>query len=167
MLKQNALVAIYPNPEEAQEAVIALERSEFDLERLSVIGKAYRERKELVAFYREGDGIRCWGDMGYFWNWISSTIRGWALLRMPGRDPLLVVGQLALWIVVALDNSAIFGGLSALGATLYSMGLSKDNVHDYEEALRRGNYLIVVHGPAQEVTRAKGIFKSAEVEFLG
>ena len=166
MLKQNALVAIYSNPGEAQEAVITLARSGFDLERLSVVGKAYRERKDVVAYYQDGDAMKCWGELGYFWNGISSMIHGWALVRMPGRDPLLVVGQLALWIVVALDNSAIFGGLSALGATLYSMGLSQNSVHDYEEALRKGNYLVVIHGPAQEVMRAKKIFKSAEIEFI-
>jgi hypothetical protein len=167
MLKQNALVTIYSNPGEAQEAVMALAKSGFDLERLSVAGKAYRERKELVAYYREGDHMKCWGDLGYFWNGISSMIRGWTLLRMPDRDPLIVVGHLALWVVVALDNSAIFGGLSAFGATLYSMGFSKNSVHDYEEALRKGNYLVVIHGPAQEVTRAKKIFESAEIQLIG
>jgi hypothetical protein len=167
MLKQNALVTIYSNPGKAQEAVIALAKSGFDLERLSVAGKAYRKQKELVAYYREGDHMKCWGDLGDFWNGIATMIRGWALLRMPERDPFIVVGQLALWIVVALDNSAIFGGLSAFGATLYSMGFSKNSVHDYEEALRKGNYLVVIHGPAQEVTRAKKIFQSAEIELTG
>jgi len=154
------------NPGEAQEAVLALSRSGFNLERLSVAGKAYREREDLVAYYREGDHMKCRGDLDYFWNGISSMTQGWALLRMPDEDPLLVVGQLALWIVVALENSAIFGGLSSLGATLYTMGLSKNSINDYEEALRRGHYLVVVHGPSQEVARAKKIFKSEEIEFI-
>ena len=166
MLQQNALVTVYSNPSEAQEAVMALATSGFDLDRLSVIGKAYRERKELVAYYQEGEHMKCWGDLGDFWNGITSMVQGWALFRMPERDPLLVVGALAMWIVVALDNSAIFGGLSALGATLYSMGLAKNSVHDYEEALRKGNYLVVVHGPAQEVMRAKKIFRSADINLF-
>lgn len=166
MPKQNALVAIYMNPGEVQEAVVALARSGFDLGRLSVVGKAYRERKNLVAYYREGDHMKCRGDLDYFWNGIFSMIQGWALLSMPKRDPLLVAGQLAMWIVVALDNSAIFGRLSSFGATLYTMGLSKNSINDYEEALRKGHYLVVIHGPAQEVTRAKKIFKSEEIEFI-
>ena len=167
MLQENALVAIYSNPGKTQKAVTALARSGFDLERISVVGKAYRKSKDLAAYYRQGEHMKVWGDQGDFWNRLSSMIGGWALFRMPDWEPLLVVGALALWIVVALDNSAIFGGLNALGATLYNMGLPKDNVQNYEEALRRGNYLIVVHGPSQEVMRAKKIFKSAEIEFIG
>jgi hypothetical protein len=166
MSKQNAFVAIYTNPADVQEAVLALSRSGFDLERLSVVGKAYRKREDLVAIYQEGDHMKCRGDLDYFWNGISSMIQGWALLRMPNQDPVLVAGQLALWIGVAMDNSAIFGGLSSFGATLYTMGLSKNSITDYEEALKKSRYLVVIHGPAQEVTRAKKIFKSEEIEFI-
>jgi hypothetical protein len=162
MLHENAAIAIYANPNQAQKAVTALARSGFDLKRLSVIGKAYREQKDLAAYYRQGEYMKCWGEHSNFWNRLSSMLRGWALFSIPGTGPLLVVGSLALWIVVVLDNSAIFGGLSALGATLYSMGLTKDTVQDYEEAIRKGSYLVVIHGPAREVMRAKKIFKSAE-----
>lgn len=163
MLQENAMVAIYTNPAQAQNAVKELERSGFDLKQLSVIGKAYREQREMVAYYKQGDQMKCWGEQSSFWNRLCYMIHGWALLSMPDTGPLLVVGPLAMWIVVALDNTAIFGGLSAFGATLYSMGLAKNNVQDYEEALRNGNYLVIVHGPAREVIRAKRIFRSARI----
>jgi hypothetical protein len=167
MLHENATVAIYANPSQAQKAITALAKSGFDLKRLSVVGKAYREQKELAAYYWQGEHLKCWGEQSGFWNRLASMIRGWALFSIPDTGPLLVIGSLALWIVVVLDNSAIFSGLSALGATLYSMGLTKDSIQDYEEALRKGNYLVVVHGPAQEVMRAKKIFRSAEVAVSG
>ncbi|MEJ2108737.1 MAG: hypothetical protein P8Z37_02275 [Acidobacteriota bacterium] len=71
-----------------------------------------------------------------------------------------MIGPISLWIVAVLDNSSIFGSLSILGATLYSMGLAKDSVQDYEQALRKGSYLLIVHGPSHEVTQAKRILKS-------
>jgi hypothetical protein len=167
MIHENAAVAIFSNPGQAQNVVADLARSGFDLKRLSVVGKAYREQNEPIAYYKQGDQMKCWGERSGFWNKLCSTIRGWALFSIPGTGLLLVVGPLALWIVMALDNSAIFGNLSALGAMLYSMGLTKESVQNYEEALRKGNYLVIVHGPAEEVRRAKRVLKSAETASSG
>ena len=163
MVQKNAAVAIYAKPSQTQKVVTELVRSGFDLKRLSVMGKAYQEQKEMVAYYIQGERIMCWGQMSGFWNKLSAMIRGGALFSIPGTGPLLVIGPISLWIVVALENSAIFGGLSALGATLYSLGLTKESIHDYEEALRKGNYLVIVHGPAQAVMEAKRVFKSMEI----
>jgi hypothetical protein len=64
-------------------------------------------------------------------------------------------------MVSALGNAAIFGGLTAFGAGLYSIGISKDEVLEYEAALRAGKYLVLAHGSAGEVSRAKGTLRAA------
>jgi hypothetical protein len=163
MLHENAAAAVFANARQTQNVIAELARSGFDLRRLSVVGKAYRNQHEQIAYYRQADQMKCWGEQSGFWNRLCSKIRGWTLFSIPGTGLLLAVGPLALWIVMALDNSEIFGGLSALGAMLYSMGLAKDSVQNYEEALRNGNYLVIVHGPAKEVKHAKKILKSAEI----
>lgn len=161
-MEENTTVTIYSNPDQVQSALVQLEKFGFDLNRISVIGKAYRDQKELAAYYEQDKKLKCWGERSEFWNRLSSVIRKWVLFSCPGTGSLLVVGPIAVWIVAVLNNSAIFVGLSALGATLYSMGLAKDRVQDCEESLRKGSYLLIVHGPAQEVTQAKKILQSAD-----
>ena len=163
MIEENTTVSIYANPDQVQGVLAGLEKSGFDLERISVIAKAYMDRKELVAYYSQGDKLRCWGERSEFWNALCSMIQEWVLFSCPGTGSLLVIGPIAEWIVAVLNNSAIFVGMSALGATLYSMGLARDRVQDCEEALRNGSYLLIVHGPAQEVMKAKRIIKSANI----
>jgi hypothetical protein len=51
----------------------------------------------------------------------------------------------------------LVGGLSALGAALYSIGVPKDSVLQYETALKTDRFLVMAHGPAAEVARAKTI----------
>jgi len=51
----------------------------------------------------------------------------------------------------------LVGGLSALGAALYSIGIPKDSVLQYETALKTDRFLVMAHGPAAEVARAKTI----------
>ena len=53
------------------------------------------------------------------------------------------------------------GGLSALGAALYSIGVPKDSVIQYETALKADNFLVMTHGPAVEIARAKAILETA------
>jgi hypothetical protein len=49
------------------------------------------------------------------------------------------------------------GGLSALGAALYSIGVPKDSVIEYESALKADAFLVMAHGPAAEMVRARTI----------
>jgi hypothetical protein len=49
--------------------------------------------------------------------------------------------------------------LSALGAGLYSIGIPKDSVVKYELALKTDRYLLVVHGTASEVGKAREIIQ--------
>ena len=160
MLEENTTVTIYSSPDQVQGGVMELEKFGFDLNKVSVIGKVYRDQKELCAFYRQGNELRYWGERSEFWNGLCSMIREWVLFNCPGTGSLMIIGPIAEWVVAVLNNSAIFVGMSVLGATLYSMGLARDRVQDCEEALRKGNYLLIVYGPAKEVTRAKRILKS-------
>ena len=47
--------------------------------------------------------------------------------------------------------------LSALGAGLYSIGIPKDSVLQYETAIKSDKYLVIAHGTADEVAKAKDI----------
>lgn len=161
MLKENMAVSICRNSDQVQESMAALARSDFDMNRVSVVGHAFGKREGLAACYDDGDQLKCWGIHGDFWNELSTNIRKWVLLSSPGTGPLIVIGPIALGIVAVLDNSAIFSGLSVLSATLYSMGLAKERAQDYEEALRNGCYLLIVHGPAQEIMCAKQVLKTS------
>lgn len=58
------------------------------------------------------------------------------------------------------------GGLSALGAALYSAGVPKDSVIQYETALKADSFLVMAHGTAEEVARAKTILGAANPSSL-
>jgi hypothetical protein len=64
------------------------------------------------------------------------------------------------WIVGALEGAVVVGGLSALGAGLYSIGIPRDSVIKYEAALRSDKFLVIAHGTADEVAKAKSILQT-------
>jgi hypothetical protein len=85
---------------------------------------------------------------------------GAAFFAIPGIGPVLVAGPLVAWIIGALEGAVVVGGLSALGAGLYSIGIPKDSVVKYELALKSDKFLILAHGTADEVAKARDIMQT-------
>ena len=52
------------------------------------------------------------------------------------------------------------GGLTAFGAARFSIGIPKDSVIQYERAVRTDGYLVLAHGPADEMARSKAILET-------
>ncbi len=59
------------------------------------------------------------------------------------------------------------GVLGALGAGLYSIGIPKDSVVKYETALKTDQFLLIAHGTAAEVAKAKDIIETTHPAELG
>jgi len=79
---------------------------------------------------------------------------------------LVVLGPLVMIIVGALEGALVTGGLTALGAGLYSIGIPKDSIIKYETALKSDKFLVIAHGSAGDVARAKSILESTSKEDL-
>jgi len=66
--KTNSVVAIYNTHTEAEEAVKELEKSGFDMKKLSIIGKDYHAEEHVVGYYNTGERVKYWGKLGAFWG---------------------------------------------------------------------------------------------------
>lgn len=159
-MKENAVVAVYDTHADATEAIQLLQRGGFDIKKLSVIGKDYHTEEHVVGYYNAGDRMKYWGKLGAFWGGIWGLLFGAAFFAVPGVGPVLVAGPLVAWIVSALEGAVAVGGLSAIGAGLYSIGIPKDSIVQYETALKANKFLVVAHGTPDEVERARDIIKT-------
>ncbi len=155
MTNENAIVAVYNSHVEAEEAVDQLKRAGFDMTKLSIVGKDYHTEENVVGYYNAGDRMKYWGKMGAFWGGIWGLLFGAAFFLVPGIGPVLVAGPVAASIVAALEGAVVVGGLSAIGAGLYSIGIPKDSILRYEVALKADKFLLIAHGAADDVAKAK------------
>jgi len=160
MSEQNAVVAIYASHVEAEEALEELQSGGIDMKTLSIVGKDTHTDEHVVGYYNAGDRMKYWGKNGAFWGGFWGLLFGSAFFAIPGIGPLLVAGPLVAWIVGALEGAVVVGGLSAVGAGLYSIGIPKDSIIEYERALKPDKFLLVVHAGAAEVEKAKNIIKN-------
>ena len=157
--QQNAVVAVYKRHLDAEDAIRKLAQGGFDMTHYSIVGQGYHSEEKIVGFYNMGDRIKFWGKNGAFWGGIWSLFFGGVFLTLPVIGPVMVLGHLAAMVVAAVEGAALVGGLSALGAALFSIGIPKDSVIQYEQAVKTDGYLIVAHGSADEMTRSKAILE--------
>jgi hypothetical protein len=166
MNKETSVVAIYPSHTAAEAAIKELQQSGFDMKQLSIVGRDYHTDELVVGYYNAGDRMKYWGKLGAFWGGLWGLLFGSAFFWIPGLGPLLVAGPLVSWIVGALEGAVVVGGLSAMGAGLYSLGIPKDSILRYETAIKTDKFVLIVHGPLADTTRAKEILTRTKSETL-
>ncbi len=157
MEKINCAVAICNSHSEAEEAVSELQKSGFDMKKLSIVGRNYRTEEHVVGYYTTGDRMKYWGMIGAFWGGVLGSLFGWAFFWFPGFGPLFAAGPVVSWILAALEAAALGGGLGALSAGLYGMGTSRRSALRYEAEVKADNYLVIAHGSADEIDRARNV----------
>ena len=166
MTDKNSVVAIFDSHDRAEDAIRELQKSGFDMKKLSIVGKDYHTEENVVGYYNTGDRMKYWGKLGAFWGGFWGLLFGSAFFWVPGVGPLLVAGPLVACIVGGLEGAVMTGGLTALGAGLYSIGIPKNSVLQYETQLKNGKLILVAHGTPEEVERAKDILDQIQPQML-
>ena len=121
----DSVVAVFADHSAAEAAVKKLAASGFDMKNLSLVGKGYHSDEKVVGFYNAGDRIKFWGSRGAFWGGFWGLLFGALFMTIPIVGHVVVLGYLATVAIAGIENAAIVGGLSALGAALYSVGIPK------------------------------------------
>lgn len=145
-------VAIYETHEKAVDAVKALNNASFPIRLVSLIGNAeiiddhlhinsFDRVKRAPVLVGTGAGI------------LTGILTGLGVFSIPGFGFLYgagaVVGALA-----GFDFGLVGGGILTILATL---GIKKESVVKYEEHLKEGKFMVVVHGSLKEIEKAEHI----------
>jgi hypothetical protein len=162
MENTDTVIAVFADHPAAEAAIKKLAGAGFDVKNLSVVGKGYHTDEKVVGFYNTGDRIKFWGSRGAFWGGFWGLFLGGLFVTVPVVGQIVVLGYLAAIAIGAIENAVLVGGISALAAALYSVGVPKDSVIEYETALKTDSFLVMAHGPATEIARAKTILGTVD-----
>lgn len=157
MSDHNSAVGIFGSHLLAEDAVRELQRSGLDTRKLSIVGKDQHADEHVVGCYNAGERMMYWSKRGAVSVGLWGVLLGAGFFWVPGLGPLLVAGPLITKIVDPPETPAAAGGLSAVGAGLNSMGIPKDSVVKYETAIKRGTFVLIYHGTAEEVEKSREV----------
>ena len=159
---KNSTIGIFKTHADAENAIKALQKSGFKMDKLSIVGKDYHTEEEVIGYYNTGDRMKAWGAQGAFWGGVWGLMFSSAFFVIPGIGPLLFAGPIVATIVSGLEGAAIAGGLGVLGGGLFSLGIPKNSIIDYETAIKTGQFLLIAHGNFQEMESARQILKDSK-----
>lgn len=156
-----AAVATFAHHSEAEAAVKQLGLAGFDITQLSLIGKGYHTDEQVTGFYNKGDRILLWGSRGAFWGAMWSLFFGGLFLTAPLVGPIVALGYVGLVVIGVVEGATLVGGVSAIAAALYGIGIPKDSVLQYETAISTDAFLVMAHDTPERVALARQILETA------
>jgi hypothetical protein len=172
----SAIIGVYESHHDAIEALKILKRHKFPLKHVALVGQG-----EAI---KEIDGTHTWEDattkgteVGALVGGVLGVLAGLSLITIPGIG-LLYLGGFAGALIGGVGGTSIGAtGGSIVGAILGARNgvegrvtgkMDMDDFVKYQENLKDGHYLIIVHGPDAEIKHAHDILveetKHAHVE---
>ncbi|MDH2443238.1 hypothetical protein QDR37_04690 [Amnibacterium sp. CER49] len=153
-----AVIATYRTLDEATAAVQQLGQAGFPVERVSLIGQGLTSETRVHGFVSVGDVAKSGAGFGAWAGGLFGLLTGAAALFIPGVGPLLILGPLAAGALGALEGGALGAGIGALVGKF----VERDRIPKYEQVVKTGGYVLVVHGSEEEVARAEQILKGTD-----
>ena len=113
-----------------------------------------------------GDRIKTWGGIGSFWGAIWGLLPGPVIFYIPPVGLIAAAGPFVMALVGALEGAAVVGGVSAIGAALVSLGVSKDRAIKYEGEIQVDRFVVIVQGTADDIERARAYWRPRRIPRL-
>jgi hypothetical protein len=164
MSDKNVCIAVTEDHGRALSLVTSLKEAGFSADTISVVGKDHAEDAHVHGYVTTGETMAFWGKQGALWGGLFGVLAGAGFLFIPGIGPLMVGGPLLQMIVGGLEGGAVLGGIEAIFAGLLHLGLTKDSLAVYEQQLKQGRCLVILHGTSDEVMRGSEVAKGLGIE---
>lgn len=141
-LEDHILVGAYSSKEKVIDIITELKESGYRSDDISVIGKDTNEAELILDQNEEkiSDSVAGGAISGGLLGGIGGWLAGVTVLTVTGIGPLIVAGPIAMTL-----SGVVFGaGAGGLIGSLVGLGLTEDEAKDYEERVKKGDYLIIV-----------------------
>ena len=145
-------VGVYASHDKAIQAIHALKKADYPLNKISLIGKA--ETIDDHVHVKSFDSVKNGPVViGSIIGPVLGLMTGLGFFAIPGFGFLYGAGAI-IGTIAGFDLGLISGGVFTLLATL---GIKKESSIKYEEHLNEGKILLVVEGNLNEIERAEQI----------
>lgn len=163
---QQRAVGTFPTRRDAENALLELRDSGFNMDRISAIAQHPPEQEQLAdvkvksSSERAKDAAETGAVMGATTGGMLGLIGSLSVLAIPG------VG-LATEVAVLLGNALLGSGFGAAGGSLagalIGWGIPEEQAKYYDELLSRGNYIVIVEGTEAEIKGAEAILLNRQI----
>ena len=140
----NGMVRRLPGDQvSADRALHKLLATGFKAANLSFVGKGCHDQERVLGWIDHGHGAKFWGVRGRLQNELWTLLGGGLFLTTPTTGPAFMLGRISSVAGETLDAGLIIGGMNVLGTAIYSMGISREDAQQFDDAVSRDHFLIL------------------------
>lgn len=158
-MSKSTVVGVFKTADEAEDAIRALDSAGVPIDRVSLVAKDVQSEKRVHGFVTSCDVAKAAAGTGAWLGGLFGLLVGAAFLWVPGVGPLVVAGSLTAALLGSVEGAVAGAAGAGLLSWLASLGISKEHILRYEEAVKAGKYLVSVQGSAAEVEKAQGVLQ--------
>jgi hypothetical protein len=163
MSNNNSLMAVYSAHSDAAAGVRELQKSGFELRKLSIAGKLNDAEKDDSACAIATDHTERDRKTGPISVYPLVVLGVSSSVCVTGIGPILLVGPLAS-VILANIKRADTVELNDLNAGLYSLGIPVGAILRHESCLREDKVLLLAEGTAAELMWIKDVLRTTHPE---
>ncbi len=158
MQKDEVSLYVFSTRAEAATAFESLCNAGLDAKKLSLVRKDTLSEGHPHGFYTESGQIKSWGhNLGALGESVWGLLIAPAVFFLPGFGLMAMGGPVVYALINTLEGVAVAEGTSIMGATLATIGVPAKDVTKSEAALKMDKYVLIVHGNAEEVAKARSV----------
>ena len=165
-MAEHSVVGIYKTLGEAEAAVRSLGEGGFPIQKVSIIAQHLEDDRRVHGYVTACDVAKSSATMGAWVGGIFGMLVGAAFLWVPGVGPLVVAGSLSSMLLGGVEGAVAGAAVTGVLGWLVGLGISKEKILKYEEAVKAGKFLVIAHGPADAVQKARAILAGSKAEQL-
>jgi hypothetical protein len=154
MSKKYTCVLLYSNHESAEQDTKLLQAQDFDMDTVSIVSWSHHHKTQALGLYTAGGQMRFHGDHARFWENLWNTLNGVAFFWTADFGVLIAAGSIVNLLAQKHEDVDVGQHFSILGSALFSIGIPKNSIRQYEHSIQSENLLLIVHGQHDDVERA-------------
>lgn len=165
-MSDQSVIGLYTSMDTIENAVRMLDHGGFPIKQISIVTQNMKNEKKVHGFMTAGDVAKTGAGAGAWFGGIFGLLFGAAFIWVPAVGPMLIAGPLATSLLAGVEGALVGASSGGLLGALMGWGVSKKHIVKYEEELKSGKYLLIAHGSAEEVDRARKILSDTGSEQL-
>lgn len=162
-------VGVFKRQEDVEHVIRQLKDHDFDMNRVSLLARNVDEVEGSQELEKgegneasEGAGVGA--TTGTVLGGVTGFLVGVGVLAIPGVGPVLAAGAEISALGSTLAGAGIGAATGGIVGALIGMGIPEEKAKVYEDRVKAGDYLLIVSGDHDHVTRAESIMRDRNVE---
>lgn len=154
---RHLLVAVFDQRQKAERAIARLIENDYAADRISLLGKGVVSGDDILGVHDATaiERMKSWGRQGAIWGGLWGLVGGTAgAFAVPGVGALFVIGPIVETVAAAAAGAgamALAALLSEVLVRLNRFGIPEDDLHELEQAIRDGGYVMILQGDEAEL----------------